>query len=136
MTTSAFALQNAIHARLAADAAVVGLLGGPRVYDDVPRGAPLPYITFGLSTERDWSAGDEPGDEHILTLHVWSGAAGRKEAQEIIGAMRAALHDEALSLPGHRLVNLRQEFSDTRREPDGDGYRGLVRLRAVTEPLS
>lgn len=136
MTTSAFALQKAIHSRLVSDAAVLGLLGGPRVYDDVPRGAALPYVTFGLTTERDWSVGDAAGDEHILTLHVWSGGAGRKQTQDIIGAMKGALHDQLLSLSGHRLINLRHEFSDTRREPDGDGFRGLVRLRAVTEPLS
>lgn len=136
MTAAAFALQKAIHTRLVGDAMVTALLGGPRVFDDVPRGAQMPYVTFGLTTERDWSGDDAPGSEHILTLHVWSDAAGRKQAQEIIGAMRDALHDEALSLSGHRLVNLRHEFSDTRREPDGEGYRGLVRLRAVTEPLS
>lgn len=135
MTTSAFALQKAIHSKLAGDAGVLALLGGPRIYDDVPRGATPPYVTFGLSTERDWSAGEEPGDEHILTLHVWSGLAGRHQAQEIIGAMRSALHDQSLTLSGHRLINLRHEFSDARREPEGEGYRGLVRLRAVTEPL-
>jgi hypothetical protein len=136
MTTAAFALQKAIHSTLVADADVVARLGGARVYDDVPRGAALPYVTFGPTTKRDWSAGDDPGNEHIMTLHVWSNAAGRKETQEIIGAMRDALHDQSLALAGYRLINLRHEFSDTRREPDGDGYRGIVRFRAVTEPLT
>jgi hypothetical protein len=135
MSSAAWALQKSVHGVLTADAAVLALLGGPHVYDDVPRGASLPYLTFGLSTERDWSTGGEEGMEHVLTLHVWSEAGGRKETHEIIGAVRAALHDAALALAGHRLVNLRHELTDARREPDGETYHGIVRLRAVTEPL-
>ncbi|HXF53393.1 MAG TPA: DUF3168 domain-containing protein [Hyphomicrobiaceae bacterium] len=135
MSNAAWALQKSVHDVLTADAALLALLGGPHVYDDVPRGTRLPYLTFGLSTERDWSTGGEEGSEHVLTLHVWSEAGGRKEAQQIIGAVRAVLHDAALTLAGHRLVNLRHELTDTRREPDGETYHGIIRLRAVTEPL-
>lgn len=136
MTSSAFALQKALHAALTADAAVLALLGGPRIYDDVPHGAPVPYVSFGLTTERDWSTGSEEGSEHVVTLHVWSDAAGRKQTQQIVSALRDVIHDAALSVPGHRLINLRHELSETRRETNGDGYRGLVRLRAVTEPTN
>lgn len=134
MSSSAFSVQKAVHAALTDDAGVLGLLGGPRIYDDVPRGVPAPYVSFGLTTERDWSTGSEAGSEHVVTLHVWSDAAGRKQTQDIVSALRAALHDAALAVAGHHLVNLRHEFSETRREADGEGYRGLVRLRAVTEP--
>jgi hypothetical protein len=135
MPTASWALQKAIHAALTSDPPLLALLGGPRVWDDVPRGAAFPYVTFGPSATRDWSTGGEPGDEHAITLHVWSQAAGGKEAQEIIGAIRAALHDQALVLGAHRLVNLRQESAETRREADDELYRGTVRLRAVTEPI-
>jgi hypothetical protein len=136
MPTASFALQKAIHAALTTNPALLALLGGPRVHDDVPRGAPFPYVTFAHSIERDWSTGGEEGHEHIVTLHVWSRAAGSKEAQEIIAAIRSALHDQPLTLSGHRLVNLRQEFSEVRRDADGETYHGLVRLRAVTEPAT
>lgn len=135
MTDAGFALQQAFHDRLASDSAVVALLGGPRIYDDVPVRAEFPYVTFGQSIERDWSAGTDEGYEHTLTLHVWSRAHGRKEAKAVLAAARAALHDASLSLEGHRLVNLRHEFSDARRDPDGDTYHGTARFRAVTEPL-
>ena len=134
MSSANWALQTSIQARLAADTAVVGLLGGPRVYDDVPRGAAFPYVTFGLTSEKDWSTGTEDGAEHVMTLHVWSRAPGRHEAADIIAAIRGALHDRQLALAGHRLVNLRQEFADARRDPDGETFHGIVRLRAVTEP--
>ncbi|MCL4766440.1 MAG: DUF3168 domain-containing protein [Hyphomicrobiaceae bacterium] len=136
MSSASRALQSSLHAALSADAGVLAALGGARVYDHVPRGAPCPYLAFGQSTVRDWSTGGEEGDEHIVTLHVWSLAAGRGQVHEIIGAVRGALHDRVLPLAGHRLVNLRHEYSEARREPDGERFHGIVRLRAVTEPSS
>lgn len=135
MPSSSFALQKAFFLKLTADAALASLLGGPRIYDDVPARGEFPYVTFGQTTERDWSTGTDDGGEHIVTLHVWSRAAGRKEADEIMSAVRTALHDQVLSLTGHRLVNLRHEFSDARRDTDGESYHGITRYRAVTEPV-
>lgn len=135
MASSSFALQKAFYLKLTADAALNALLGGPRIYDDVPVRGEFPYVTFGQTTERDWSTGTDIGGEHVVTLHVWSRAAGRKEADEIIDAVRTALHDQALSLSGHSLVNLRHEFSDARRDADGESYHGITRYRAVTEPV-
>ena len=134
MASAGWELQKSIHAELIGDAAITALLGGPRVWDDVPRGAEFPYLTFGQSTARDWSTGTEEGNEHILTLHVWSRANGEREAHEIMAAVRDALHDAELAVAGHRLVNLRHEFSDAMRVPDGESYHGVVRYRAVTEP--
>src|SRR3990172_3900562 len=134
MSSSSWALQQSIFATLAADATLLALLGGPRVYDDVPQASAFPYLSFGHSLVRDWSTGSEDGSEHVVTLHVWSQGKGKKEAHEIMGAVRTALRDQALSLSGHRLVNLRHELSEARREPDGDTTHGIVRYRAVTEP--
>ncbi len=136
MPSASFALQAALFAALTADAGLAPLLGSPpRLYDDVPPRPAFPYVTFGQSTETDWSTGTDPGSEHVLTLHIWSKAAGRKEAQAIAAAIQSALHDAALSLSGHRLVNLRHEHSEARRDPDGETIHGLVRFRAVTEPV-
>ncbi len=44
------------------------------------------------------------------------------------------LHDAALALDGHALVNLRCETADTMRDPDGITVHGRLRFRAVTEP--
>ena len=134
MASAGWALQKAVHAALTADAALLGLLGGPRVYDDVPQQSAYPYVALGGSTERDWSTATEDGAEHVLTLHVWSRKAGRKEAREIMEALRVVLHDAPLVVDGLRLVNLRHEFSEARRDADGETYHGIVRYRAVTEP--
>jgi len=136
MPNASWSLQKAIHRVLTQNAAVVSQLGGPHVWDHVPRGAHFPYITIGATTDRDWSTGTEPGDEHILTLHVWSKGAGREEAETIAGQLRNLLHDQPLTLEDFHLVNLRHEFSDTRRDVDNELYHGVVRLRAVTEPIA
>lgn len=138
MPSASWSLQQSIFSTLTANAALTTLLGGARIYDDVPQGTALPYLTLGQSTERDWSTGGDlatdDGREHILTLHVWSNARGKKQTHDIIGAIRSALHDQPLPLTGHRLINLRHEFSEARRDPDGETVHGIARFRAVTEP--
>ena len=136
MPSSSWALQKAIHACLTADAVTLALIGGPRIYDDVPRQPVFPYVTYGQSTVRDWSTGTDDAHEHIVTLHVWTRATGRKPAHEISSAIELALDQQVLILDGHRLISLRHEFTDVRREPDSETWRGIVRLRAVTEPAA
>ncbi|MFA5900728.1 MAG: DUF3168 domain-containing protein [Hyphomicrobium sp.] len=135
MASASWALQQAIYASLTSDSSLLALIGGARIYDDVPERKIFPYVTFAAATERDWSAGSEVGSEHGVVLHVWSRGAGRKEALAIAGSLCARLHDAALTLAGHRLINLRHETSEVRRDADGETYHGIVRLRAVTEPL-
>lgn len=133
MTSPGFALQKAIFSKLSGDAETLSALGGARIYDDVPSRSEFPFMTFGQSTERDWSTGTDEGMEHLVTLHVWSRGRGRKETEEVISAARKALHDQALALDGHRLINLRHEFSEARRDSDGETFHGIARFRAVTE---
>lgn len=135
MISSALDLQQSIVATLAADTAVLAILGGSRIYDDTPQPAAFPYVTIGQTTARSTDADVAATDEHIVTLHVWSRARGRREALTVIDAIRTALHDRPLTLVDHALVNLRHDFSDARRDPDGDTIHGIARFRAVTEPL-
>lgn len=136
MPTAAPALRAAIHDALVADAPLTSLLGGARVYDEVPQSAAFPYVTLGDAKVSDWSTATEAGEEHQLTLHAWSRQGGHREAHVIAGALLQALDDAPLSLDGHRLVNLRFSVADIRREADGRTYRAQVRFRAVTEPTS
>jgi len=135
MASASWALQQAIYASLTSDSALLALLGGARVYDEVPRPAVFPYVTFAGGSERDWSTGEAAGAEHAIVLHVWSRGAGRKEALAVMEALRTSLHEAALMLAGHRLVNLRYQSSEMRRDGDGVTFHGIVRLRAVTEPM-
>jgi len=133
MTHPSLALQKAAVVALVADAAV-GALIGDRIYDAAPRDAQFPYLTIGETRLADWSTGTEAGSEHRLTLDVWSRERGKRQCYEIVQAVIAVLHDAALALDDHVLVNLRFETADIRREADGITYHALMRFRAVTEP--
>jgi len=135
-TAAAAALRAAIHDALVADAVLTNLLGGPKIYDEVPQAAAFPYVTLGEARISDWSTATDAGEEHQLTLHAWSRQGGHREAHMIAGALLQALDDAPLTLSDHRLVNLRFALADVRREADGRTYRALVRFRAVTEPAS
>jgi hypothetical protein len=136
MPASAVFLRAAIRGALAADAPLKALLGGAKIYDEPPRSAELPYVTLGQDVISDASTATEASDEHTLTLHVWSRQGGHREAHRIAGAVLEALADRPLDLDEHRLANLRFIVADVRREGDGRTYHGIVRLRALTEPVS
>lgn len=133
--SAAIELQKAVFSALTGDAALVAALGGPRVHDLAPTNAPFPYVTFGRTTVQDWDTGTESGSEHLFTLHVWSKARGKREALAIMEMIRARLHDASLALTGHRLINLRLDFQEARFNDDLAVHHGIIRFRAVTEPL-
>ena len=136
MISASRELQSAIYDILINDSVVLNVLGGPRIYDFVPRKVQYPYVAFGDISVRDWSTGDGDGEEHSITFHIWSRAAGRIEIYDIASALRSALHDRNFAMRGHRLVNFRHNYSETRRESDSEHFHGVVRFLAVTEPLS
>ena len=131
---SAAELQKAIFEALAANGALAAMVG-TRVFDHAPANAAFPYITFGRTSVYDWSTGTESGTEQLFTLHVWSNAKGKKEALEIMELARGTLHDAALELEGHKLVNLRLEFSEARYDDRNEAHHGLLRFRAVVEEV-
>ncbi len=131
--SSAAELQKAIFGALGANAGLTALIG-TRIFDHAPANVAFPYITFGRTSVYDWSTGTENGAEQLFTLHVWSKGKGKKEALEIMEIAREALHDAPLDLDGHRLVNMRLEFSEARYDDRNEAHHGLLRFRAVTEP--
>jgi Protein of unknown function (DUF3168) len=134
MPASALALQQAIYTTLTATSALTTALGGQHVHDEVPHPAAFPYVSFGPATVEDDDTATERSDLHTLTLHIWSRGRGRTEVYALVDLVRAALHDRALTLTGHRLINLRHEHTDTRRLTDGETIQSILRFRAVTEP--
>ncbi|GAB4225333.1 MAG: DUF3168 domain-containing protein [Methyloligellaceae bacterium] len=134
--SASWSLQQGIYQALAGNPQVTSLLGGQKIFDNPPQDATFPYLTFGQTTERDWSTGSEDGSEHTVTLHVWSRAGGKKETYEIIETIRQALNAAPLTVSDHALINLRHEFSEARHDEDGETFHGIVRYRAITEPLS
>ncbi|MEO1282940.1 MAG: DUF3168 domain-containing protein [Pseudomonadota bacterium] len=128
-----WALQKAVYQHLASDAGLLAVLGGSKIFDDVPRTATFPYVSLGAGQTSDWSTGDSDGAEHVLTLNVWSRAGGRREVLSIAEVVREALVDAELTLSDHRLVLLRMIGLDVRRGADGETYQGILRFRMLTE---
>jgi len=128
------ALQAAVLTHLRADASLTALVAG-RIHDEPPASPTYPYVTLGRSETRPWGGVDGEGVEHALTLTCVSRFGGAEEAKAVVAALRAALHGASLTLTDHRLVNLRAAFTDVFRASDWRSTFGVLRVRAVTEPL-
>jgi len=134
MSNPGWDLQKAAHAALSADADLLAALGGPAIHDDVPQAAAFPYVVLDQMRINDWSTGTERGSEHVLMLHVWSRYSGKRESYAIADAIRAVLDDAELMLDDNRLINLTHQYSDLKRDADGETWHAVMRFRAVTEP--
>ncbi len=134
MGAPAAELQRAVFEALTADAALSRLIDG-RVYDQPPGATPFPYVTFGRTSLYDWSTGTESGTEQLFTLHVWSKAKGKKETLAIMEAARTVLEGARLPLATEHLVDLTLEFAEARHDEDLSVHHGLLRFRALSEPL-
>lgn len=138
--SASWELQKAIKTWLTGDTALATLMGGAvRFYDAVPEGAELPYIEYGDAGILEWGtdvADDRSGDgeEHTVSIHIWSSYEGKKEVSLIQRRVHELLHDNTvLALTDHILVNMRFQFSDAVRDPDGQAFHGISQFRAVTE---
>lgn len=128
------ALRKAARDLLLAEPALVSALGGPRVWDEPPRGGQRPCIVFERSIVRDWSTMSEDGEEHVLTLDVWSQEPGMAQALAIARIAASALHDAEPAIPGGRIVLMRVIDIDSGRAQGGRLSRARLRLRALIEP--
>jgi len=129
------ALRRAILARLTADAELLAILGGPRIYDEVPRAATGVYAAFGDVSCRDGSTATDQGHAQDATLVIWSKTGGARPALAAAARIAALLHEADLVLVGHRLVNLRVTATEARRDPRANLDRVTLRFSAVTEVL-
>ncbi len=135
MSSPVLALRRAILAALAADSALLSLLGGAHIYDEAPPGVPTPRVAFADVQSRDWSAQSSTGSEQMLTLTVWSGGRGMRESLDIADRVIAVLDQAPLTLAGHSLIDLRFIALATKREQAGRYARADVRFRATTETI-
>jgi hypothetical protein len=135
MTAPAAELQKAVFAALRGNAPLVALLGGPKIHDQAPANVVFPYLTFGRTSVYDWSTDTESGTEQLFSVHVWSKSQGKREALEIMEVVRTLLDDATLNLGTQHLVSMRLEFSEARFDDRLSLHHGLLRFRAVTEPI-
>lgn len=134
MTVAALQVQQAIFKTLANDASLIGQLGGAKIFDHVPERVQPPYVIVGRTAVSDWSTATEGGESIALFLHTWSKSTSRRESYELQERVKQVLLNGVQPLDGHHLVNLRFQFSETRRDRVSMHLHGVMRFRAFTEP--
>ena len=130
MSINQFALQTAIYTKLSTDNNLTSTLGAS-VFDDIPEETPYPYVQLGEDTAIDYSTKDQTGSEVTVNVDIWSRYRGSLQAKNIMDRVHTLLHDSSLSVTGSNFINMRFEFSDIIRDPDGITRHGVMRFRAI-----
>ena len=74
--------------------------------------------------------------DYRLTLSTASRHGGRAFALQLVGALRAALETTPLQVAGQTVVLQQVVYADVMRTADLRRFRGLVRLRIISEEAS
>ena len=127
------ALQTALYSTLNGDATLSGMIQG--VYDHVPQEVSYPYVRIGDATSRMQPSMATQKAVTEMQLFVLSREGGRAEALAIMERITTLLHQQALSISGHSVVQLQQEEASVVLLGDGITYRGQMRLGMVSEAL-
>lgn len=125
-------VQAALMAVLKADPAVADIFG-PRIYDDETEAPAYPFVRLERHECRPAGASLGEASEHVVTLAVSSRDGGVREARAALAALRDAVDAAVWSLPEGRVVLAHVTYSDAMRQADRRAFRGLIRIRMITE---
>lgn len=124
------ALQAAVFAALAQDAALTAIVGNG-IYDAVPAGnVPDIYVRLGSESVREASDGSGAGAVHFLTVSVITVNPGFATAKAAAAAISDVLQDAELTLTRGRLISLRFERATARRIDTASARQIDLRFRA------
>lgn len=127
-------LAAAVLEALRADPDVQAVLGSPaRLYDDETRGPAFPYAVLERHERYASDAQGVCGAEHRLSFATYSRYGGRTEAREVLGALRVAVGRLSADLSDQRIVLAHVTYSDAMRTRDLRSFRGVLRVRILTE---
>lgn len=143
--TALWVLQQAVVAKLLADATFTALLGQTAglvgVFDEVPENATFPYVVVNdQGTEQNDDTFDGQSVQGTFTIDIWSRELGWQESLTILDRLNALLHrttQATLPLPGGvwSLIGLRFDNSLQARDPDGLSRHVQVRYMYWAEEL-
>lgn len=127
-------LLSALVAAVKTDPEVQSVFGIPaRIFEDEPKGGAYPHAFVQAHETTPSGSALSDGAVHRVTMVVRSRHGGRAEAQEALGVLRAATQRAELSLSGQRVVLVLAVYSDVLRSRNLQSFRGLLRLRIITE---
>jgi hypothetical protein len=124
--TALWPLQTAVYTCLTTNADLMSMING--VFDELPGGVKLPYVTIGDDTVNPMDTKTGVGEDITLTMHIWTMGPGKKENKQITDAVLQAITGGNLVFdPGFNLDGVKREFLNI--IPDGPGYHGVCRFR-------
>jgi hypothetical protein len=103
------------------------------VYDAVPQGASLPYVTLDFSVSNRADLLNDRRDDRFVYLNVWSEVRGQEQVLRILGELDSRLHQASLPLDTGRVAWSHVEQKLTQRDADNVTFMGRMTLRVVTE---
>lgn len=104
----------------------------PRIFDSPANKEVVPRLEFGECRARAWSSATFDGQEHDIVFNLYTGEGGAAASKEAAGAIIDRLHAADFPVPGHALVDLQFESSETRFHGGGEGAHCRLAFRALT----
>jgi hypothetical protein len=134
---TALATREAIHATLINDPRVMAVLGTPARLHAAPVSDSLfPHAMWRAVSSRPNGSSHAAGEIHDLTLEVRTLETGAEVAEQAVHALAAAINSVKPVSAAVHVVLLMTTLADVLRSPDGRTFRGIIRLRAVVEPVA
>ena len=94
--------------------------------------AGFPKVILGDNFSKAWSSATFEGQEHDLTLHLWTNEGGSPASKKIAGVIIDRLHNADFPVPGHALVDLQFASSETRYREDLGRFHCRLQFKALT----
>jgi len=106
------------------------------VYDDVPKEAKLPFITFGAFTCKKNGAKSIDISDVSLQIHIWSEYYGKSEVNGIADDIATVLASKRIDLSADNFNVIEQDvdFIEAFEEDEG-GYHGVLTLVCKVQNL-
>jgi len=128
------AVQAALMAMLRADAGVQPVFGMPaRVFDAESEEPLYPYALIERHETNPAGASLVNGIEHRITLAAYSQDDGVRGAKTCLSALRAAVEGADWAVEGQHIVLAQVIYADAMRTADKRAFRGVVRVRIISE---
>ena len=110
-----------------------------RLYVEVPKNAPLPYVVVGQHEIDDLTSGCGEAHSIVSTVQWWTKDVGNKKGSEAVrlqgAAIIAALFAE-LAIDGHETVLVEMEEPESYGTDPDQSSRGRVAFRYETTALA
>ena len=121
-------------ALLRADADVQSVFGTPARVLDAESEEPLyPYALIDRHETSPAGASLVDGLEHRITLACYSRDYGVRGAKACLSALRAAVEGAGWAVDGQHVVLAQVVYADAMRTADKRAFRGVVRVRIISE---